>query len=137
MAEKYYFGQGRVRIAPYGSQAHRWVGDVSSLTASFEVQNIDHFESYSGQRNRVRRIPIQTDGTVSIVMHQFDLENLSLQLRGTVSELQPSGSPAETYVIESAAAGDIFVLPHINIQVGTGFTFSISDSKTTPTVLVE
>lgn len=137
MAEKYYFGQGQVHVAPYGSAANRWVGDVSALSLSIEVQNIDHFESYSGQRNRARRIPIQTDGTVSLTAHQFDLENFAMYLRGTVSQINATGTPAEEFTIAQASPGDIIFLPHVNILIGTGHTFTIQDSKTTPDSLTE
>lgn len=137
MAEKYYFGQGEVHIAPYGSAGNRWVGDVSSLSLSIEVQNIDHFESYSGQRNRARRIPIQTDGTVNLTAHQMDLENLATFLRGTVTEIPASGTASDTYSIPSAATGDVIFLPHVNILTGTGHTFTIQDSKSTPVSLTE
>lgn len=137
MAEKYYFGQGQVHVAPYGSTANRWVGDVSALSLSVEVNNIDHFESHSGQRNRARRIPIQTDGTVQLTAHQFDANNLALYLLGTVTQVNASGSPADTFAIPSASAGDIVFLPHINILTGTGYTFSIQDAKTSPTTLTE
>lgn len=137
MAEKYYFGQGRVHVTPFGSSAYRWVGDVSALSLGVSVQNIDHFESYSGQRNRARRLALQTDGTVNITMHQLDRDNLVLALRGTSADIQAITTATATHSIAAAAAGDIFFLPHIRISRGTGTTFTVVDANTTPLSLTE
>lgn len=136
MAEKYYFGQGRVHIASYGSAKHRWIGDVSALSLAVEVQNIDHFESYSGQKNRARRIAIQTDGSLSLTMHQLDAQNLALALRGSATDIPAISTATATMAIAATpAAGDVYFLPHINITTGTGSTFTIRDAKTVPTTL--
>jgi hypothetical protein len=137
MAEKYYYGQGRVHVASFGSAAYRWVGDVSALSIGFEVQNIDHFESYSGQKNRARRLALQTDGTVNITMHQMDRDNLVLALRGTGTDIPAITTATATHAIAAAAAGDIMFLPHIRINRGSGVTFTVVDANTTPLSLTE
>jgi hypothetical protein len=135
MAERYYFGQGRVFIMPYGSAGldHRWLGDVSAFSVGFEVENLEHFESYSGQRGLARRIPIQTDMTANLTLHQMDADNLGLALRGTVTAIPAVTTPNATFNIPTGAvAGDFFVLPHLAISATN---FSVRDSKTSPTTL--
>lgn len=59
-AETYSYGQGKVYLAerlPSGEiGVQRWVGDVSELSISLNVEDLTHKESYSGNRQEVRKI---------------------------------------------------------------------------------
>lgn len=87
MAEKYYFGQGKVYFADLDADGNRighfrWVGNVPSLQVALAVEKIEKQESYSGKRNTVRSIITSQTATINASFDQFDAENLSSILNG-------------------------------------------------------
>lgn len=90
--ESYSYGQGAVYLAerlPNGQAgAFRWVGDVSELSVSLSVEEFTHKESYSGQRQEVKKIITGKSGEVSIKFHEMSKENLSLMLLGEASAIK-------------------------------------------------
>lgn len=135
MAEKYFYGQGRILISPYGSNNYRWVGDVSALALTLGGENVEHRESHSGQKGLARRFSIGKDGTISMTMHQLDANNLSLVLHGAASTIPASSGDVTHSIPTGAAVGDIIQLPHISINDASPNELSIEDSAGTPATL--
>lgn len=120
--ETYYYGQGRVSAAQrtrnasgqYDIGEFRWVGDVSELTMSIEVEEFTHKESYSGMRRSVRKIRTGVDGSLSSVWHQVDADNLELTLWGQ-KVTTPAGS-VTSHALPTLIAGNRYYLPHRKIS---------------------
>ena len=97
--ETYSYGQGKlylaVRTATGNVGAQRWVGDVSELSISLSVDSFEHTESYSGTRQKVRKIPTGKSGEVSAKFHELSIENLSLTLLGTAAKKEAASVTGE------------------------------------------
>ncbi|MDP8171614.1 hypothetical protein QJU96_10000 [Pasteurella skyensis] len=117
--ETYSYGQGAVYLAPRlpngEAGTFRWVGDVSELSVSLSVEDFTHKESYSGQRQEVRKIITGKSGEVSIKFHELSSENLSLMLLGEVSKTT-AGSVTNEALPSTIKAGDRIALAHQNVS---------------------
>lgn len=117
--ESYSYGQGEVYLAerlPNGQAgAFRWVGDVSELSVSLSVEEFTHKESYSGQRQEVRKIITGKSGEVSIKFHEMSKENLSLMLLGEANSVE-SGKVTDEALPKEIKTGDRIVLAHQNVS---------------------
>lgn len=117
MAEKYYFGQGKVYFADLDADGNRvgnfrWVGNVPSLQLALAVEKIEKQESYSGKRNTVRSIITSQTATINASFDQFDAENLSSILNG-VAIAKTTSTPisgASLGTASSFKAGDMIAL---------------------------
>lgn len=118
-SETYAYGQSKVSLAPRladgSAGSFRWVGDVSELQVSLNVEDFTHKESYSGNRQEVRKIIVGKSGEVSIKFHELSSENLSLMLFGDVVKVQ-AGTVSDGKLPSEIAAGDRIALPHQNIS---------------------
>ena len=101
--------------------AQRWVGDVSELSISLTVESFEHSESYSGTRQKVRKIITGKSGEVSAKFHEFSAENLSLLLLGEVTKVS-AGSVTGEALPAVIKAGDRIALVHQDVsevKIGT------------------
>ncbi|HHE3720135.1 hypothetical protein ACFGYE_03710 [Pasteurella multocida] len=118
-AETYSYGQGKVYLAerlPSGEiGAQRWVGDVSELSISLNVEDFPHKESYSGNRQEVRKIITARTGEVSAKFHELSAENLSLALLGQSTKIESSSVSGEKLPAE-IKKGDRIALAHQNVS---------------------
>ncbi|AKO47557.1 hypothetical protein A6041_04610 [[Haemophilus] ducreyi] len=117
--ETYSYGQGKVYLAerlPNGQAgAFRWVGDVSELNVSLTVEDFTHKESYSGNRQEVRKIITGKSGEVSVKFHEMSKENLSLMLLGEASTIK-AGNVAKEALPDDIKVGDRIALAHQNVS---------------------
>ncbi|QIM62983.1 hypothetical protein A1D29_10630 [Pasteurellaceae bacterium Orientalotternb1] len=117
--ETYYYGQGKVYLSKRDSAGNpvdlRWVGDVSELTATLNVESLSHKESYSGQRTTARKLVIGTEGEVSAKFHEMSHENLALLLRGNTKEVD-SGSVSGEKLPRNITADQRIALVHQNVS---------------------
>lgn len=145
MAEKYYFGQGKVFFADLDADGNqvgnfRWVGNVPSLQLALAVEKIEKQESYSGKRNTVRSIITSQTATINASFDQFDAENLSSILNGVA--IAKTGGVAVVAASQGSAAsfkpGDMIVLrddsgqEHFNV---TNVVLTAGSGPGTPLVL--
>ncbi|WP_330453446.1 hypothetical protein V0I11_07850 [Pasteurella multocida] len=118
-AETYSYGQGKVylaeRLAGGEIGAQRWVGDVSELSISLNVEDLTHKESYSGNRQEVRKIITAKTGEVSAKFHELSAENLSLALLGQSTKIESSSVSGEKLPAE-IKKGDRIALAHQNVS---------------------
>lgn len=131
MAEKYLYGQGRVKLAEIISNVTQpwvWAGDVSELSLAFEEEKADHKESYSGKKAKVREFTIGTDMTMSATVHQFSGENISRFTRGSVTNDVSGTVTAE--VLGTVTAGIEVSLAQIGVS-----GVVITDSAGTPATI--
>ena len=117
--ETYSYGQGKLYLAVRDAMgnigAQRWVGDVSELSISLTVESFEHSESYSGTRQKVRKIITSRTGEVSAKFHEFSAANLALLLLGeevTVSAGSVTGEKLPAVI----KAGDRITLAHQDVS---------------------
>ncbi len=134
MAEQYFYGQGRVYVAPYGSNNYRWLGDVSALSLTLEIENLEHKESFSGQKGLARRITLDREGTVNMTLHQIDADNLSLALYGVKADVAAASGDLTYELPNPVAVGQEVFLPHMKIT-DSPTAFKIEDDTGSPVAL--
>lgn len=135
MSEKYFYGQGRLELAEIlaGNTLGPfvWVGDVSELSGSMSQTAINHRESFSGKKAKVREFFTELGMDWSATMHQIDADNIAKFSLGTVTE-QPAGTVTGEVFPEGLADGDIIKLAKTNVS-----NLVLTDSATpTPATLV-
>ncbi|EMO6897644.1 hypothetical protein QDZ16_000121 [Pluralibacter gergoviae] len=115
MRENYYYGQGKVFLAPRDNKrAFRWVGDVSSLKIAFSYEQQITKASRGGQLYQNQRIITGASGSISSTWHNFSVENLALLL-GAQPVDEPFSFNEQFALPEGIVRGDIIALPHTTI----------------------
>lgn len=132
--ETYYYGQGRIYLAPLSPStglpgAFRWVGDVSAFSIKLALDKVEHKESYSGQRALVRSFPVGKSATIDMTLHQVDVDNLALTLNGTTNTVSGSTVTAE------ALPADMVVGQSVSLAHPGVSALVITDSTGTPLTL--
>ncbi|HFK1634840.1 phage tail tube protein [Klebsiella oxytoca] len=115
MRENYYYGQGKVFLAPRDNKrAFRWVGDVSSLKIAFSYEQQITKSSRGGQLYQNQRIITGASGSISSTWHNFSVENLALLLGAKTVDEPFSGNEA-VILPDGIMQGDIIALPHTTV----------------------
>ncbi|HDZ1194694.1 hypothetical protein ACQX9G_04000 [Klebsiella pneumoniae] len=115
MRENYYYGQGKVFLAPRDNKrAFRWVGDVSTLKIAFSYEQQITKASRGGQLYQNQRIITGASGSVSSTWHNFSVENLALLLGAKTVDEPFSGNEA-MILPGGITQGDIIALPHTTV----------------------
>lgn len=84
MQSEYYYGQGKVYLAPYtGNTQWRWIGDVSSLKLNIEFEEQYSKRSIGGRLVKDKRYITFTGGNVTATWFDRSFENIALILHGT------------------------------------------------------
>jgi hypothetical protein len=109
----YFSGQGRVYIGNRDGngnpQSMRWLGDVSELKVSLNIETIDHKESYSGQRLSDMQIVKSKNAEFSCILDNFSTDTLELALYGQTSSVG-SGTVTNETLPSGLVAGSIVLL---------------------------
>lgn len=115
MRENYYYGQGKVFLAPRDNKrAFRWVGDVSTLKIAFSYEQQITKASRGGQLYQNQRIITGASGSVSSTWHNFSVENLALLL-GAQPVDEPFSFNEQFALPDGIVKGDIIALPHTTV----------------------
>ncbi|HGN9414338.1 hypothetical protein M2638_11590 [Klebsiella pneumoniae] len=115
MRENYYYGQGKVFLAPRDNKrAFRWVGDVSTLKIAFSYEQQITKTSRGGQLYQNQRIITGANGSISSTWHNFSVENLSLLL-GAQQLDEPFSFNEQFALPDGIVKGDIIALPHTTV----------------------
>lgn len=110
--DTYFYGQGKVFLAPIIAGilgAWRWIGDVSSLKLSLDLEKVEVKESYSGQKGLARSFPTGKTSTLTAILHSLVPENLALTLFGK-SLTTPGGTVTGEVLPNNMKAGDVIML---------------------------
>ncbi|MGS4242411.1 hypothetical protein ACKUS5_22620 [Serratia marcescens] len=115
MQENYYYGQGKVFLAPRDNKrAFRWVGDVSSLKIAFSYEQQVTKASRGGMLYQDKRIITGASGSLSSTWHNFSAENLALLLGARIVD-EPFAIDGEFSLPEGIVRGDVIALPHTTV----------------------
>lgn len=129
MRENYYYGQGKVFLAPCDNKrSFRWVGDVSSLEVSFSYEQKTKKISRAGQLFQNKRFITELTGGLRSTWHDFSTENLSL-LFGARLKKEPFSFSEHVELPSGIVKGDLIALPHTTVfgvkvsglEVGTDY----------------
>lgn len=117
--ESYYYGQGKVELAeimPNGSLGpHVWIGDVSELSGSLSQTPVNHRESYSGIKAKVREFFLETEMSWSATLHQLDVDNIARFTQGKIVTSAGSTVTGEAFP-PGLDVGDVVTLEHPGVS---------------------
>lgn len=138
MATNYVLGQGKVffdEINPVTKLAlgkSRWIGNVpeDGFVIAPGVQEVDHFESFTGYNRKDKRIETQQMATLTVRMEDVQKDNLAVAMFGQSATINTGTVTGESH---TAHKGYSFHLNRINL---TSFT-SLSSTDSPPTVYDE
>jgi len=135
MDESYYYGQGELELAEIGANGVRgpwvWVGDVSELSGSLSQTAINHRESYSGKKAKVREFFTELGIEWSATLHQLDVNNIAKFTLGKVSSVAAGTVTGEAFPV--VADGEVVQLDNLNVT-----DLIVTDSTSpTPITLVQ
>ncbi|NDP58004.1 MAG: hypothetical protein GZ090_01415 [Oxalobacteraceae bacterium] len=130
----YYLGQGKLYIAARSAAGLpmplRWLGDVSDAKLALKVDNVEHKESYTGQRLTAKKIVTGKEASFDFTLMELSKDNLSLALYGKASTIA-SGSVTAEVLPADLVADDRVALKYPKVS-----TVVITDSTpTTPLTL--
>lgn len=112
-----------------------WVGDQSSCELSFNTENADRTETYSGQRLQSARMRTGTTVSGSLVLRYFTTDNIKLGLYAT--EQSVIGASVTNEVITGTGVGALGVGKRFALAKPFGVSaLSVKDSAATPVTLV-
>lgn len=104
--DPHYYGQGAIDLAPIAADgtlgAFAWVGDVSAFSLKPTSDQVQHKESYSGQRGLTDDFPVGAALTIDMTLHQFSPAALARVARGAVVN-----TIAGTVTAESLGSPDV------------------------------
>ena len=135
MATEYYWGQGRVWIAPRASNgslsgAFAEVGDADALNLNVSQSFLDVYESQTGNRNNSVHVPTQTDWDFEMQVLNIDGSNLARAFYGNAL-----GASAAVAVVDEAVTGyesGTNFVKHLNVS-----SFSIEVSGGTGALVLD
>lgn len=114
MNPNYTLGRGKVYFARFVSGQtpgpFRYVGNTPEFNLTIESENLDHFSSDEGIREKDDSVPLEVTRTGSLVCDDIQAENVSLFFFGQVIDLTQTQTTGETEDFSGAKPGDIFQL---------------------------
>ncbi|MDF7669893.1 hypothetical protein PT276_01515 [Orbaceae bacterium ESL0721] len=114
--DEYYYGQGKVYLAPYKTNAYvqwRWIGDVSSLKLNFEFEEKYSKRSIGGRLINDKRFITFIGGNISAKWYERSLENLALLLN---SQQTTNKQSWQQEIVNNIQIGMTIPLMHQNIR---------------------
>lgn len=131
---KYFSGQGKLFIGALDVNGNaaglEWVGNVPSLTLTFETETLEHKESYSGNRLVDLRLSRENRSRVNATLEQISKENLARLMRGTAT-IRTGATITNELNGPGLVAGQF-----INTRFPDVTALTITDSAGVPTTLV-
>lgn len=120
MANNYTIGKGEMYFAQFkpGTQipmGERKIGNTPEFTLTIESENLDHYSSERGTREKDDSVTLETTRTGSVVTDNIVAENVALFFFGTVQPLAITGA-----TVTGEALAD--VEPGLYYQLGTSPT---------------
>ena len=102
----YYIGKGKVYWTPDGG-AERELGNVPEFEFTPSLEKLDHYSSQAGVRSKDRSVVLEKSAQLRIVMEEWSVENLALQLMGDTPADNGSGDMEFDLLAEDEIRGQI------------------------------
>lgn len=115
---KYYYGQGRVSIAPVTNGVitggFKEVGDADLLEINPSQEFLDIRESQSGQRKKVKHLVTGTEYVFNMQIKEITAENLTRAFYGTQASTASGTTVSE--LVTAYEVGDVIPLSKVNLS---------------------
>lgn len=141
----YFSGQGKVYLATRNASTGApvslsWLGNCSRLEVGFQVETLEHRESYSGSRLTDLRLETGKTASLSATFEEWDAEYMAKIIRGNV--VAGSTTPVSAEIVETL--GSALTAPSTSAPArfqakgrNIGGTFTLVDSTGSPKTLVK
>jgi len=115
MAQNYTLGRGKVHFARFKAgttipDGFFYIGNTPEFNLTIEAQNLDHFSSDEGIREKDGSVPLEVNRTGSLTTDNIDPKNVALFFFGTAETITQAVVAAAPYVIEEAKPGHTYKL---------------------------
>ena len=129
----YLLGQGSIFVAERDAngkpKALRWLRDVSSAKIALKTTEVNHKESYSGQRSTAKVITTGKEASIDLTLMEMSGENLAMATQGKLAQVT-NGTITNEVLPIGLVAGDRIALKYPKVSAVT-----ITDSTGTPATL--
>lgn len=115
MANNYTLGRGRVYFGrfPNGSttpDGFRYIGNTPELSLTIESEELDHYSSDEGIREKDDSVPLEVNRTGSLITDNISPENVALFFFGENSTLTQAVVASQTETITGIKVGHSYLL---------------------------
>lgn len=115
MANNYTLGRGKVYFARYadGTQTpdgFRYIGNTPEFSLTIESEELDHYSSDEGIREKDDSVPLEVNRTGSLITDNISPENVALFFFGENSTLTQAVVASGTETLTGIKAGHSYVL---------------------------
>lgn len=115
MAQNYTLGRGMVYFSRYnaGTQdpaGYLYIGNTPEFSLTIESENLDHFSSDAGIREKDDSVPLETTRTGSFTTDNISPENVALFFFGSASTLTQSAITSTPYTVGPVKKGMFYQL---------------------------
>ena len=112
--DRYYRGQGRCYLAPFGEEEFLFLGNVAKLVISLEVETKHHKESVTGHGIRDSTVEVVSKASVALTGDNFIKETIALALFGTAQFLSGTTVSGETHI--APEVGESFYVDNVDLS---------------------
>lgn len=113
--KNYTLGRGEIHFSRFkpGTEipaGFRYIGNTPEFSLSIESEDLDHFSSDRGIREKDDSVPLEVTRTGSLTTDNMSAENIALFLYGTTTILAQAAVPAADEIFEGILTGHSYQL---------------------------
>jgi hypothetical protein len=135
MARNLALGKGELHFAPFASGTqvaggYRFLGNCPEFTLTIDDEQLDHYSSTSGVREKDDQVTLEVSRSGSITCDDVQAKNLALFFLGTAATLSVAGATDVTETISSVEQG-------LQYQLGVSTSAPSGARKVTSVVVTD
>lgn len=142
MANNYTLGRGKVYFARYQTGTNipdgfRYIGNTPELSLTIESEELDHYSSDEGIREKDDSVPLEVNRTGSLITDNISPENVALFFFGSAETVTQASVVSQTETLTGIKAGHSYVLGYSTSNPTgyrgidtTGFAVAVSPAST-------
>lgn len=115
MANNYTLGRGKVYFARYATGTNtpdgfRYIGNTPEMSLTIESEELDHYSSDEGIREKDDSVPLEVNRTGSLTTDNISPANVALFFFGEASTVTQAAVASQTETLSTIKAGHSYVL---------------------------
>lgn len=113
MIQNYTLGRGKIYFSRFRPNSQiptgfRYIGNTPEFSLTIESENLDHFSSDQGIREKDDSVPLEVTRTGSLITDHIDPENVALFFFGSKETLTVTGSTGLTETFDDIQQGQFY-----------------------------
>ena len=115
MAQEYTLGRGKVHFARFkpgttNPDGFRYIGNTPEFSLTIEAQNLDHYSSDEGIREKDDSVPLEVNRSGSLTTDNIDAQNVALFFFGEASTVTQAAVASAPEIIQDVRLGHSYKL---------------------------